>query len=232
MNMTRYFLILILTLIAVSPLLAQDGGVITDPDEIPDDFVWSITRYSGTADDLVDVIGEDLQRGYLPVGFEADPDISLLLIQDDTIPFTRWRIHEFTNPTELEAEMNGFLVEGWLPMDIARTQNGIAALFIETEFAINGWRIVASEATDDALTQTIENLQNDGLTIWGASLDGEGIWLLAVREIGGVPRVTQYANYRDEPEQVRLAVNESLLAGWIPWGLSLAGGRVFVTYLR
>ena len=228
MNRSYVFSLLTVLFMAAMPLFSQTDGVLTNPD----DFVWSITRYSGPMEDMVDAISEDLQRGYLPVGFEADPDISLLLIQDDTIPFTRWRIHEFTNPSQMEAEMNGFLVEGWLPMDIARTEGGIAALFIETELSVNGWRIVTSEATDDALTATIEDLQSQGLSVWGASLDGEGIWLLAVRELGDVVRVTQYANYQDEPERIRLAVNESIAAGFVPWGLSLAAGRVLVTYVR
>lgn len=217
------------TVLSVS---AQSGEVLTDPSQVPDDYVWTIARYSGSAENLVDVISDELRRGYLPVGFEADPDISLLLIRDDTIPFTRWQIYEFTDPSEMEAEMNGFLVSGWLPMDISRTENGIAVLLIETERTINGWRIVTSQASDDALSETIEDLQQEGLSVWGASLDGDGIWLLAVRELDGVTRAVQYANYRDEPDRIRLAINESIGAGWLPWGLSLAANRVFVTYIR
>ena len=223
-------------------LLADDNGdndapeegdvILMDPDDVPRDFAWSITRYSSDIDSVIESMNKDLEAGYIPVGIEADPDISILMIPNEEIEFTNWVIHEFSDPESFEDEMTSSLAEGWVPMDIARTENGITALLIETDLAINGWHLEATRVTDEQLTATIDSMADDGYAVWGSALDGEGIWLLGIRETGEPRRDVQYEMYPDDPEALQSAINSHVQELWVPWSMSLSEGQIFLTYLR
>ena len=208
-----------------------DGEILQ---EVPD-HVWSLTRYVGEdVEEVTEQVNRDLEDGsYLPVGLDADPDIALFLIENDEIPFTNWIIYEFDDASDLEDEFTGFLADGWVPMDIARTSNGITALFVEAEVEFNGWQLVTSRAESSAIERTVSNLRDDGYTVWGQALDGEGMWHLAMREVGlEQPRDVRFETYPDDPAALQDGINEMIEEVWVPWGLSLSSGEIIVSFVR
>ena len=211
--------------------ITPDGEVLTEDV----DFNWSLTRYSGSdTDELTDQMNEDLESGeYLPVGLEAAPDISLLLIRNEHVPFSNWIIYEFDDAGALDEEFSGFLAEGWVPMDIARTPNGIAALFVEADVEISGWQLATSRADSESIERAVSDLSADGYSVWGQALDGEGMWHLAVREVGlEQPREIRFETYPDDPEALQDGINGMISEIWAPWGLSLTEGRIIVSFMR
>lgn len=233
-------------LLSTSIVLAQDDdnddererlritpdGEVVQPDS---DFAWAITRYTGSdIEDVTDQISNDLRNGnHVPVGLEADPDLAVLMVRSDEIEFSNWMIYEFDDADELEAEFNGFLTEGWVPMDIARTRNGIAALFIESDIELSGWRLATSQANNEAIEETVSSLIDEGYSVWGQAFDGDGMWHLGVREVGlSEPRENNFETYPDDPEALQEGINEHVSELWVPWALSLARDRILIGYMR
>lgn len=212
-------------------LRVTPDGEIVDPDR---EFAWSITRYTGSVEDVTEQISDELKTGnYLPVGLEADPDISILLVANDDIEFSNWLIYEFDDADRLNDEFTAFLADGWVPMDIARTRNGITALFIESEIEINGWTLETSLASDSDIEETVEDMISRGYSVWGQAFDGEGMWHLGVREVGlAEPREYRHITFPDIPENVQITLNAAVAELWVPWGMSLLENRIHVTLIR
>ena len=130
-------------------------------------------------------------------------------------------------------QFTGFLADGWVPMDIARTANGITTLFVEADVEISGWRLVTSRADSDSIEETVSDLSSEGYSVWGQALDGEGMWYLGVREVGlDRPREISFESYPDDPEALQDGINSKVTELWAPWGLSLSEGQIIVSFMR
>ena len=208
--------------------------------EEPDDLPWLFEQYDAEEAQQSDweSIGERISdlanEGYLPVGFELRPRPSVLYIRNEGLPFTQWTIHEFEDPQNFEANFGAFLDEGWLPMDIARSENGIVALFVGAESSINGWRLTGVEMDSEAIAEEIAGYREEGFTPWGLTPTEGGVWILLLREAGTVATDTSIQSYpADDVLAISEGVTSEILHGnFIPWGLMIHGETATVQYIR
>lgn len=196
---------------------------------------WAFAEHSFTDENLRVEISQFLQSGYVPVGMESEPDgtLRVLYALNTWFEFSNWAIQEFTNLENLNAEMTAVLQEGWLPMAMSATDDGLQVLFIETEVELDAWQIATGPLSVDSALATLESWRNDGYTPWALTLTPDDeVWYLFL-ETDAVPnRAVLFNGFENSQAAITEGINSDIGEAWYPWGLMRGDETTFVQYLR
>ena len=196
---------------------------------------WAFAEHSFTDENLRVEISQFLQNGYVPVGMESEPDgtLRVLYALNTWFEFSNWAIQEFTNLENLNAEMTTVLQEGWLPMAMSATDDGLQVLFIETDVELDAWQIATGPLSVDSALATLESWRNDGYTPWALTLTPDDeVWYLFL-ETDAVPnRAVLFNGFENSQAAITEGINSDIEEAWYPWGLMRGDETTFVQYLR
>ncbi|MFP4067004.1 MAG: hypothetical protein ACLFS5_05825 [Spirochaetaceae bacterium] len=196
---------------------------------------WAFAEHSFTDEELKKEISQFLQNGYVPVGMESEPDgtLHVLYALNTWFEFTNWAIQEFTELDKLNEEMTGVIQEGWLPMAMSATDDGLQVLFIETDFEISGWQIAVGPLSVDSALVTLESWQEDGYTPWAITLSPDDeVWYLFLEQEDVPNKAVLFNGYENSETAISDGINEDIGEAWYPWGLMRGDETTFVQYLR
>ena len=212
-------------LLAAAPLAAQEN---LSP--------WVIEEYDVRGEARDEAIQDKIDEGYLPVGMEvaADEELWLLYIHSDSLPFDQFIIAEYADTEELEAEMETMTDTGWVPVDLARYQDGMLVFYINTDAVVIGdWGLSMTVGVTEAIEETYREAAEAGYSAWGLTSDDSGsIWFMFLQETNrDEPRIVSL-NYheREDQEAFESGVHEQIREGWIPWGLMFGPENIYFQY--
>jgi hypothetical protein len=189
-------------------------------------------------DQAVRNISGVIDDGYVPVGMDIGDDrISMLYASSTDIEFDRWIIHEFTELGNLNNEFSAFLLDGWLPMDISKTADGLSVLFVRgaEEQEILGWRIQEiSAAEPDAVLDILGNYRDEGFLPYGITIEREDneFWFLLLqsdRPAGSEMRRVALNGFTNE--NIQDGITGDIRNNLLPWGLARGNEGSFVLYI-
>ncbi len=234
MRHTITALILAALIFTAPAALAQQDGDQSDRRE-REQPAWAFAEHSFTDESLRQEISQFLQSGYVPVGMESEPDgtVRILYALNTWFEFSNWAIQEFTNLDNLNAEMTTVLQEGWLPMAMSATDDGLQVLFIETDVELDAWQIATGPLSVDSALATLESWRNDGYTPWALTLTPDDeVWYLFL-ETDAVPnRAVLFNGFENSQAAITEGINSDIEEAWYPWGLMRGDETTFVQYLR
>ena len=234
MRHTITALILAALVFTAPAALAQQDGEQSDRRE-REQPAWAFAEHSFTDESLRQEISQFLQSGYVPVGMESEPDgtLRVLYALNTWFEFSNWAIQEFTNLDNLNAEMTTVLQEGWLPMAMSATDDGLQVLFIETDVQLDAWQIATGPLSVDSALATLESWRNDGYTPWALTLTPDDeVWYLFL-ETDAVPnRAVLFNGFENSQAAITDGINSDIEEAWYPWGLMRGDEPTFVQYLR
>ncbi|NBB91468.1 MAG: hypothetical protein GVY23_09760 [Spirochaetes bacterium] len=196
---------------------------------------WAFAEHSFTDEDLRVEISQFLQNGYVPVGMESEPDgtLRVLYALNTWFEFSNWAIQEFTNLGNLNAEMTAVLQEGWLPMAMSATDDGLQVLFIETDIQLDAWQIATGPLSVDSALATLESWRNDGYTPWALTLTPDDeVWYLFLQTDAVPNRAALFNGFENSQAAITQGINSDIEEAWYPWGLMRGDRTTFVQYLR
>lgn len=228
-------LILAALMLAATTAFTQDTESDQSNQREREQPAWAFAEHSFTDEDLRVEISQFLQNGYVPVGMESEPDgtLRILYALNTWFEFSNWAIQEFTNLDNLNAEMTAVLQEGWLPMAMSATDDGLQVLFIETDVELDAWQIATGPLSVDSALATLESWRNDGYTPWAITLaPDDEVWYLFL-ETDAVPnRAVLFNGYENTEEAITEGINSDIGEAWYPWGLMRGDESTFIQYLR
>lgn len=199
--------------------------------------IWALIDHP-MDDQAVRNISGVIDDGYVPVGMDiGNSHISVLYASSTDIVFDRWIIHEFTKLENLNNEFSGFLLDGWIPMDISRTPDGLSVLFVrgDGQQEILGWRIQEISAGDpDAVLQTLERYRDNGFLPYGVTIDREDdeFWFLLLQTEQPVDtELRRIALNGFTNENIQEGISTDIQNQLLPWGLARGNEGSFVLYL-
>jgi len=234
MRHTITALILAALIFTAPAALAQQDGDQSDRRE-REQPAWAFAEHSFTDESLRQEISQFLQSGYVPVGMESEPDgtVRILYALNTWFEFSNWAIQEFTNLDNLNAEMTTVLQEGWLPMAMSATDDGLQVLFIETDVELDAWQIATGPLSVDSALATLESWRNDGYTPWALTLTPDDeVWYLFL-ETDAVPnRAVLFNGFENSQAAITDGINSDIEEAWYPWGLMRGDETTFIQYLR
>ncbi|MFW5807374.1 MAG: hypothetical protein ACOCWU_06870 [Spirochaetota bacterium] len=234
MRPTITALILAALVFTAPAALSQEDGEQSDRRE-REQPAWAFAEHSFTDESLRREISEFLRNGYVPVGMESEPDgtLRVLYALNTWFEFSNWAIQEFTELDNLNAEMSTVIQEGWLPMAMSATDDGLQVLFIETDVEIDAWQIAVGPLSVDSALSTLESWREDGYTPWAITLaPDDEVWYLFL-ETDAVPnRAVLFNGYENSESAITEGINEDIGEAWYPWGLMRGDETTFIQYLR
>lgn len=177
MKRSRVPAILCLALVATGHLHSQSGSVETEQ------VTWQLLSLAGGLADAESAVNAQLERGLVPTGIELEPNGTLILLFTSVIhmEFTGWGITEHTDWNALETDIVDTIRDGFRPVDISRTENGLIVLWLKSNTAIAGWRIHAAPQDRTAHGKTVEGFRDNGFELWGISSHAGLTWYLFIR---------------------------------------------------
>lgn len=218
-------------MIAATPqTFSQDGT--TEEREQP---AWAFAEHSFTNEQLRTEISQFLQNGYVPVGMESEADgtLRVLYALNTWFEFSNWAIQEFTDLENLNAEMTAVLQEGWLPMAMSATDDGLQVLFIETDVELDAWQIAVGPLSVDSALATLESWRNDGYTPWALTLSPDDeVWYLFLQTDVVPNRAALFNGFENAQSAITEGINSDIQNAWYPWGLMRGDRTTYVQYLR
>lgn len=224
---------LVLLLLPAALLLGQTGSDGTVSEEEP---LWVMAEHTLGSETMAEDISRIVAEGYVPVGMEQrDQTVHMLYIDNPDINVDRWVIQEFEDLDNLNEEMSAPMLEGWVPMDISKTENGLTVLFVlAEELQAAGWRIDISPLEATSIQETYANWRNQGFEPYGISLSPEDeVWYLLIDEgTDEEPAAVFFNGYPRLGSQVADGITEDIASGAIPWGLMVGDDTLYVHYLR
>ena len=194
---------------------------------------WRLVRHPFDFDKAGTEISALCNEGYLPVGMEIDEGRSIFIfyVEDESMPFNEWTIHQFNDLSKLETEFTSRLKDGWVPMDISKTPLAFYTFFVKTDIVkIGGWRLATSGLENDQIEERINEFASQGFSPWGLSISQGLIWHLLINDGLGDHRSTFINSYKNKYENLKQEINNDIAEGWAPWGLMMIGEEVFVEY--
>ena len=234
MRHTISALILAALVFTAPAALAQQDGEQSDRRE-REQPAWAFAEHSFTDESLRQEISQFLQSGYVPVGMESEPDgtLRVLYALNTWFEFSNWAIQEFTNLDNLNAEMTTVLQEGWLPMAMSATDDGLQVLFIETDVELDAWQIATGPLSVDSALATLESWRNDGYTPWALTLTPDDeVWYLFLQTDAVPNRAVLFNGFENSQAAITDGINSDIEEAWYPWGLMRGDETTFVQYLR
>ncbi len=212
-------------LLAAAPLAAQEN---LSP--------WVLEDYEMNSDTRDDEIQERIDQGYLPVGIETTDDddtLWVLYIHSDSLPFDQFLIAEYGGVQELEDQMGSMINQGWVPVDIARYQDGMLAFYINTDVVtIGDWGLTATVGRTEMIEETYREGTEAGYSPWGLTADDTGtLWFLFLEEpTRDEPRGVSLSYHAADEDEFELGVNQKIGQGWIPWGVMFGPENIYFQY--
>ena len=223
-------------LIAVTLFVAASLGMAQDSNqESREQPAWAFAEHSFKNTELKKEIAQFLSSGYVPVGMDVTPDgtLSILYALNTWFEFTNWAIQEFTNLDNLNAEMSTVMNEGWVPMAMSATDDGLQVLFIEAQLDIEEWRIAVGPLSSESALATLESWKNDGYTPWAITLTPEEeVWYLFLKQSTIPTSGVLFNGFRNDQQSITAGLNRDVTGNWYPWGLMRGDKTTFVQYLR
>lgn len=199
---------------------------------------WIIYNYETSDQDYINShVSEVVRQGYIPVGIDItydDDDVELLnilFILDPTITFDDWMINYYYSNDELEAGVTELMDQGWLAKDVSFAGSLAAVLFLKMEHTAEAWWIEFTEFTDENMVDTVNHWVNDeGYTPYGLSGFNEELWLLFVKfpSIPFTEWLIEWYNFDEYEDGIYEAIGED----YVPWGLMVRNGFVYILYLK
>ena len=234
MRPTITALILAALIFSAPAALSQEDGDQSDQRE-REQPAWAFAEHSFTDENLRVEISQFLQNGYVPVGMESEPDgtLRVLYALNTWFDFSNWAIQEFTNLDNLNAEMTTVLQEGWLPMAMSATDDGLQVLFIETDVQLDAWQIATGPLSVDSALATLESWRNDGYTPWALTLTPDDeVWYLFLQTDAVPNRAALFNGFENSQAAITQGINSDIEEAWYPWGLMRGDRTTYVQYLR
>lgn len=133
-----------------------------------------------------------------------------------------WILADHELDQTLEREISTIMQQGYTPVGMERTEEGISVLYIRTETVVFDRWIIHEFADLSAINDEFSAFLVDGWLPMGFSKDGDSITTLFVRSRG-----TEIAGWRmhdlpaGEIEQLFSVVEAYLDRGYVPYGLSI-----------
>ena len=221
-------ILLLLILIPVTLVVGQDGS-----DEEP---LWVIAEHTLGNEAMAEDISRIVAQGYVPVGMEQrDRTVHMLYIDNPDITVDRWVIQEFEDLDTLNEEMSAPMLDGWIPMDISKTDNGLTVLFVLSEqLEAEGWRIDISPLAAGSIEETYRRWREQGFEPYGISLSPQDeVWYLLIDEgTDEEPSAVFFNGYPRVGSRVADGITQDIATGSIPWGLMVGDDTLYVQYLR
>jgi hypothetical protein len=183
----------------------------------------------------IDALGTE---GFIPVGIEIESDSGLMVfyVQDPSFRFENWLLFNHELNEDFEAEVTGLLKEGWVPMDIAKTEKGITMLYVKggtvEDITVDGWRIAKSEMNTDTLQNVLSDFREKGFTPWGLSLDGKDVWYLFIDDNTAQNKQFFVEGYKLDSDYVKKSITDDINNGWMPWGMMMENLSTFILYTK
>lgn len=180
-----------------------------------------------------------IQEGYTPVGMDRTAEgISILYLLSEAVLFDRWIIHEFTDLSVLNDEFSAFLVNGWLPMGFSKDGDSITTFFVRSEdVEFIGWRMHQISVGDmQAVFDVVESYLQQSYVPFGISIDDTDnqVWLLFLETKATLVRdgaVTNVLINAFPEDGIVDGVNNDVINGALPWGMSRGREASFFLYL-
>lgn len=183
----------------------------------------------------IDALGTE---GYLPVGIEIDKStgMTVLFVNDGSMDYDNWIIYNHDKMENIEAELTQFIKEGWVPMDIVKTDPGMTVLYVRGGFTegvtITGWRLAKSGMDTETVKTVINDYLKSGFTPWGISLDGSDAWYFFLNDGTAGSKQFFLEGYKLDSEFVKKSITDDINKGWMPWGLMIEGFNAFILYTQ
>lgn len=199
---------------------------------------WRLNAYP-YAEDIQDLVNQEIQDGYVPAGLHVVPGESIMvLFHESDQEIDQWALVAIDSLDRVNAEVSGFLQEGWLPVDFSMTGEDMHVLFLKTDYEFKSWRIVtATSDSDEALLSIIGDVTktqfDEDRILFGVNALGNQVHLLFVESdtlLANSQMAVQV--YPNDGEAFYNALNEHLAAGAVPGGFALSQDRVVIPFFR
>lgn len=195
---------------------------------------WQLVKHPFDMEKAKEEINVICIDGYLPVGLDIkDGDgIYLLYIMDTGKILKKWFIHYFDNIETFEADVTYIIQNGWIPMDISKTDTGMYVLFINTDAEIEGWRISTISNDTSDKNQLISDFYSKGFHCYGISFDKSRTWYLFLKMPGLEGKKMTLLKHRNLPDVISRSIDKEIDNAWIPWGFMLEEKYIYILYMH
>ncbi len=173
-------------------------------------------------------------RGYLPVGLEVIDGVAIhvLYVKNDALPFKQWFLYQLTDPEMLEGAVSYIIQDGWVPLDLAKTEVGLYLMFVKAEIEVEGWRITRSEPDIDSIKAKWAFFEQEGFYPWGISITDDDAWHLLLKTEGFGKTEASLRGYNLETDDISTGMQEDIDGGWQPWALDMGRQNIYILYTR
>lgn len=192
---------------------------------------WRLLSLGGGIDEAEAAINSQLTTGLVPIGVELEPDGTLLLLftREVSIEFSGWRITEHMDWNSLETDVTAGIRDGFRPVDISRTPEGLLILWLRSDDEISGWRIHAASPERTARAETVQAFRENGFALQGLSAH-EGLdWYLFVRQGSRAP-AAHIRVHSGDPVTLRDGISATVQDGTLPCAIAHDDEGFLVAY--
>ena len=192
---------------------------------------WQLLFFPANDADMASAINDLKNAGYTPVGMEVIPGAGLeILLVKGGPAVDRWAVLEHSDWNALEAEVTASIRDGFVPMDISRTEHGLAILWVEADVPVGGWRISTSDNTPEAREKTVAEFGSRGFTLHGLSVHQELFWYLFVST--DLPSQARIVQYDKSAAAIDAGMLDAADQGWQPQGIASDASTMFIGYVK
>jgi hypothetical protein len=174
---------------------------------------WILFFHEGL-DRIEEEISATIDRGYLPVALEANPDgslTSMYVLSPPDAPL-RWTLESYSAERDINSIVSTRILDGWNPLAFSVLEDTLVFLFGRTETSITDWRIHRSDLSGEAIASTLQQYQDSGYAFVDFGIDDvdDQVWYLFVKQEGrfGGPGTGFFVNAYPNGESVPAGMQE------------------------
>lgn len=238
LRFTTILLALALALTVVTVATAQESDQSGEPqseEQQREQPAWAFAEHSFENEELKKEINEFLANGYVPVGMDVTPDgtLSLVYALNTWFEYENWAIQEFTDLDNLNAELTTVLQEGWVPVAMSATDDGLQMFLLKTDIEVSAWEIAVGPLSVDSAVSTLESWRDEGYTPWAITLTPDDeVWYLFLEQSHVSEDAVLFNGFENTEEAITEGINEDIEERWYPWGMMRGEDSTFFQYLR